>query len=266
MSTESSVYVEAVCRFLQAEGWETDPPQPHEELVFITATQQPTEGDRSIVVLVLTAAATPLRPDHLAQLRAVVQDQAADGAVVTAETGLREAVHERAMPYDRIRALDPATVYSNVDGISPPTTGGSVTRRQLLAGGLLAGGGLLSAGYYVQSRPAETKAAEPEPQSVPYEELRTNTDQYLDSRVRFSPTRIAQVIDSDTETQLFRIQVTYTGTGWKDNVLGRWDGEPYGENYFLEFTGRVVGTISYETVFGTERTIPDIVIQESTEI
>lgn len=264
---ESSDYVTALCEFLHADGWETDTPQVDDGIVIITAAQQSTEGDKSIAVLVVTPAEGQLRPAHLAQLRETIRNQRSDGAVVTAERGLREEVHQCAEQYDRIRALDPATVAASVGGLSPATNRpGGLTRRRLLAGGVLAGGGLVSAGLLFRPGRGSEREPEPAPESIPYAALRTNTDQYVGSKVFYFPTRIAEVIESSADTQLLRIQLRYTPNGWHDDVIGRWDGEPYGENYFIQFTGRVAGTYSYETESGGDRTLPEISIEESKEI
>ena len=48
--------------------------------------------------------------------------------------------------------------------------------------------------------------------------------------------------------------------GWRDDLLGRWDGDPYSPGDTVEFWGVVTGSVGYETTLGIERTVPEVEI------
>jgi|AntRauMinimDraft_4_1070384.scaffolds.fasta_scaffold00135_23 hypothetical protein len=158
------------------------------------------------------------------------------------------------------------------DAAEPDETSGLLTRRRLLAGGgigvvglfLFGGGGSesdsptggsgsgtdSSNGYDVAAVKADAKA-------VPYEELFRNIEQYTGERVFYGAAEITQVVEQNSQTYQFRLNVTQNGQVWEDDVLGRWSGERFLEGDLVEFWGVVNGAYQYEAVMGNQRTIPD---------
>lgn len=45
---------------------------------------------------------------------------------------------------------------------------------------------------------------------------------------------------------------------WEDDVPVRWDGERFSEDDIIEVWGQFDGLVTYKTVLGNDRTIPDM--------
>ncbi|MCW8172329.1 hypothetical protein D8S78_06415 [Natrialba swarupiae] len=74
----------------------------------------------------------------------------------------------------------------------------------------------------------------------------------------FSQAQIVQVMEDDDVFQL-RAYVTEEEFVWDDDILIWWEGDRFLEDDIVEVWGRFEGLITYETVLGDERTIPELV-------
>lgn len=144
-----------------------------------------------------------------------------------------------------------------------------LSRRRLIAGSAVLVGGTAAGGYGLYRSPSalsiedETDTEEQtDTDEVAYADLRENTDRYLETTVYYGPAHIAQRIDTDSGTRL-RLQVTRVDQDvWRNDIMGQWDGEPFSTGEIVEFRGVVIGTVTYETVLGIERTVPEVEIVE----
>lgn len=139
--------------------------------------------------------------------------------------------------------------------------GANLSRRRLVAGSALLVGGTAAGGYgWYRFVPSALERRKADAEEITYDELRTNVKAYLDTTVYYGPAYVAQRINADSGTRL-RLQVTQDERGvWRDNLLGRWDGEPYSAGEIVEFWGVVTGSVSYETALGVDRTVPEVEI------
>lgn len=94
-------------------------------------------------------------------------------------------------------------------------------------------------------------------QTVDYDELLRNIEDYEGASVEYRG-QVMQVIDRDGDQYILRVAVTRESFGWDDDVYISWEGERVLEEDIIRFWGVVEGPITYETVLGNERTIPEI--------
>lgn len=134
-----------------------------------------------------------------------------------------------------------------------------LSRRRIIAGSVLLVGGTAAGGYgWYRFAPSPLERFKAETEEIAYDDLQADIEGHIGTAVHFSPARVAQAIDTEGDDRL-RLQVTRTGSGaWQDDLLGRWDGDPYATGDIVEFWGVVNGSVRYETSVGVERTVPDI--------
>ena len=104
---------------------------------------------------------------------------------------------------------------------------------------------------------------------VPYDDLFRYNERYVGESVYYRG-QVNQVIDQGSEIYVIRVYVT----GTLDEALGNWmlgnrindifmiyergDGDRVREGDIIEFVGSVTGLHNYETVQGSQRTIPQL--------
>ena len=303
-----SSYLDAVGRYLRADGWEIGSTELQPG-TFLIAGQQSNGGDRSIVVMVVTADAGAATPDHLEQLLETNREEDVDLPILAAEEPVGDELRSTAAD-NEVHVLDntdldvgasaeptsdegptdtgptdpeptemPSTAEqepSPVEGEPPAEStdhdsfpdprkqlqaylASKLSRRRVLAGGLLLVGGTAAGGYgWSRFAPSPLERFKAETEAVGYADLQADIEQYLGTAVYFSSARVAQRIDTEGGNRL-RLQVTQDDSGaWQDDLLGRWDGDPYAPGDLVEFWGVVNGSVRYETSLGVERTVPDI--------
>jgi hypothetical protein len=103
--------------------------------------------------------------------------------------------------------------------------------------------------------PEEVKANAEE---IPYDDLMRNEDQYEGEEVHISQGQVEQVLGDEEEGFQFRIYVTRGEYTWENDVFVRWGGDRFLEDDIVEIWGVYNGLLTYETVLGGERTVPDI--------
>ncbi|KAB1190730.1 MULTISPECIES: FxLYD domain-containing protein [Haloferax] len=101
-----------------------------------------------------------------------------------------------------------------------------------------------------------------EAKEYPYRDLMRNSEQYEGRLVHFPEGKITQVLGDEDRGFQFRVYVTPDDYIWDDDILIRWSGERFLEDDIVEMWGRFNGLITYETVAGSKRTIPDITVYE----
>ena len=67
-----------------------------------------------------------------------------------------------------------------------------------------------------------------------------------------------QVLDADDDRYQMRISITRDRSSWSNPVLVLHTGIRILEGDFVQFVGKVMGTITYETIFGGDVTIPEL--------
>ncbi|TYT60257.1 hypothetical protein [Natrialba swarupiae] len=95
-------------------------------------------------------------------------------------------------------------------------------------------------------------------EQIGYDGLMRDTDQHEGASVHFPQAQIVQVMEDDDVFQL-RAYVTEEEFVWDDDILIWWEGDRFLEDDIVEVWGRFEGLITYETVLGDERTIPELV-------
>jgi len=273
----STSFIRQVRQYLQSKGWNTESTQVREGTFIIRGLKKSPDRNKSIIMMAVTTPETEVTADHLRYLTKISRKKHADRSLLTLETGLRDVVKKRANEAE-IYTVSPDTIRETVSNQpgrdtdqgsllnsaeDSPKQHSVLTRRRGVASGGLLIVGLFSVGYYFRDLIlSNTGGANSEAEAVAYSELLTDTDKYIGSQVYFSPAKITQVIDSDTDTHYFRIQTKQNGETWDNDLVGQWDGEMYAENELIEFEGIVKGTIEYTTELGTEKTIPHVEITE----
>jgi len=97
-----------------------------------------------------------------------------------------------------------------------------------------------------------------EAESVSHDSLMRSSDEYEGDLIHIDQGKITQVLGDEEEGFQFRIYMTPGEFTWEDDVLVRWGGERYLADDIVAVWGRSNGLVTYETVLGNERTIPDI--------
>lgn len=97
-----------------------------------------------------------------------------------------------------------------------------------------------------------------EAQEYSYQDLMRNSGQYKGEFVHFPQGQIEQVLGNEQDGFQFRVYVTQDEFSWDNDILVRWNGERYLEDDIVEIWGQFQGLVTYETVMGDERTIPDV--------
>lgn len=269
-------YFKRVYRYVESKGWRLSTKQVGEQTYLIQADQQSDAENETLIVLVVTGGSREMTAKHLEYVYRVGTETNANTVVVTAENGVGETVNQLADKHG-IQTLPPSQVpssaanqndsedQSNGQKSDPSGFIAGVSRRRVVASGSVLAGGILTSGYLIttalQSEPTfERSRAEP----IQLSELRSNTDQYIGSSVHYSSATIAQVIDTGAESYQLRLELT-DNSGQEDNtLLGRWSGTRYDPGVRVELWGVVSGTVTYETEFGVERTVPAVEIRELT--
>ena len=85
-----------------------------------------------------------------------------------------------------------------------------------------------------------------------------NEGQYEGEEIHIPQGQITQVLGDEDEGLQFRVSVSRGEYTWEDDILVRWDGGRFLEDDIIEVWGVYNGLVTYETVLGAERTIPDI--------
>ena len=92
---------------------------------------------------------------------------------------------------------------------------------------------------------------------IPYNDLLRNIEEHTGATVVYKG-KVTQVMEQNGEFYT-RINVTRGEYGvWSNDVYGRWEGERLLVDDIVRFWGTVAGPYTYETVWGDQRTIPEI--------
>lgn len=137
-----------------------------------------------------------------------------------------------------------------------------VSRRGFVGGlvplGLAAIAGCTATEGGTESSNPTPRVRKSDARQIPYDNLMRDSGRYEGDIVLFSEGQVTQVLGGEDEGFQLRVYVTPGTYSWENDVLVRWDGERFLEDDVVEFWGRFNGLITYETVLGAERTIPDI--------
>ena len=102
----ASPYLDAVGQYLRADGWEIGSTEIQPG-TFLIAGQQSNGGDRSIVVMAVTADAGQATPDHLEQLLETSREEGVDLAILAAEAPVDDELQSTAAD-NEVHVLDNA--------------------------------------------------------------------------------------------------------------------------------------------------------------
>ena len=109
-----------------------------------------------------------------------------------------------------------------------------------------------------------------EAQTLSYDNLFRNNEEYVDQLVYYRKAEIIQVYEQGTLDKLssgsdhqYRLRAVVGDNSWDDIVALRYDGERLIEGDVIRFVGKVNGLYKYEAVLGNQVTIPDITIIQS---
>ncbi len=98
---------------------------------------------------------------------------------------------------------------------------------------------------------------------VNYQDLFRNIEQYVSKQVYYTG-QVIQVTDLGNNNYVLRVDVTPSSFGfWSDDVYVHYSGTRLLENDIIEFVGKVLGTITYQTVLGAQRTIPELTVLQA---
>lgn len=272
-------YLNTVNQYLESDGWEIRSEQLRPGTVLIRGRQQSASGNESIVVMVVTSEDGNVTIDHLQHLHKRGRKLDADLAVLAAELEIDAELQQTAADNgitlldDEILADIEANRSASNDGLSSTwrlhkeaaayfgRKREKLSRRAVIGSvGVLAAG--VASGSYGWRRLTHSRvdSIKSDAESVAYDNLVVNIEQYVGTVVHYSPAKIAQVVDSEGVEYRFRIQVTETDDEWTNDLLGRWNGDVFLQNETVEFLGVVDGLVQYETELGHERTIPVVEI------
>jgi len=287
----SPAYLRETTEYFTGNGWETSQKQVREGSFLVLCTKTGIEGEKRMLVMVLTATEGSVTKDHLKYLLKTARQQDADTPVITTEFGINTQIEKIAKKHG-IRTISSSYITNDGSGTGfgaqsegsqastswigsessfeskEDDTGGLLTRRRLLVGsgvgvvGLLLLGGDGSESDSPNSGSGDSSeydvtAVKANAEEIPYGELFRSIEQYTGERVFYAASKITQVIEQSREKYQFRLNVTQNGQIWEDDILGRWKGERFLEEDLVEFWGIVNGAYQYETVMGNQRTIPD---------